>query len=122
MLGMIGQRLVHQDRMLGAAKQSPGTVKNAGARAAGPDIDGTSKRHSIGFCILSPTAPASEHVVEDSVRIERRKRRCEIVFGGMRAAGESEHSHARRLGGLDAGRAVLDDQAGSGRNAHLAAA
>ncbi len=39
-LGMIGLRPMHQDRMLGAAEQRARAVEDAGARAPRPDIDG----------------------------------------------------------------------------------
>ena len=43
-LGVVGRRAVHDDRLLGAAEQPARRVEHAGARAAGADVDGADER------------------------------------------------------------------------------
>ena len=116
MLGMIGLGLVHGDRMFGAAKQGARAVENARAGAPGPDIDRADETvPSRCFCSRSQ-AWQSDRAIAACRRISgraraRRKPRFQRRIAGMRAAGEGEDAHARRPRRLDAGRAVLDDDA-----------
>ena len=91
----------------------PVAVDNAGARAAGADIDGADR------CRHAAVAPGAReqfrqlaHVGEDAVRAERvASSRAQAGVAGMGAAGEGEDAHAGAVRGVDAGRAVLDDDA-----------
>ena len=137
-------------RVLGAAEQAAGGVEDAGAGAAGADVDGGDQRHlrargepSVRGIGVMPawllrrrsratargdgrarrrrsrprsaaTGRQGAHVVDDRVGRERGDAGAVLVGRCMAPPGEGHHPHAGGLRRHDAGRAVLDDQAGGG--------
>ncbi len=69
-LGVVGLRLMHEDRVFGAAKHVAGAVENAGARAPRPDIDGAdiSLHHDARLPLSASRSGSEAHVGENPVR------------------------------------------------------
>jgi hypothetical protein len=53
LLGMLGLRAVHPDRLLGATQQTPAAIENPGARTSGADVD---RNHEVAHDRLRSVA------------------------------------------------------------------